>query len=33
MSNCRFFEDFFNGKENALAQIWRMINQRLALAI
>ena len=27
-----FFEDFFDGKENAISQFWRIINQRLALA-
>jgi len=27
-----FFEDFFDGKESAVSQFWRVINQRLALA-
>jgi hypothetical protein len=26
-----FFEDFFDGKENAIAQFWRIINLRLTL--
>ncbi len=27
-----FFEDFFDGKRDAIASFWRVINQRLALA-
>jgi hypothetical protein len=27
-----FFEDFFDGKKEAIALFWRVINQRLALA-
>jgi len=27
-----FFEDFFDGKREAIALFWRVINQRLALA-
>ena len=27
-----FFEDFFDGKENAISQFWRVINRCLALA-
>lgn len=27
-----FFEDFFDGKKEAISLFWRIINQRLALA-
>jgi len=27
-----FFEDFFDGDENAIAQFWRDLNQHLAIA-
>ena len=31
LNNCGFFEDFFDGKEEAVATFWREVNQRLAL--
>ena len=31
LNRCGFFEDFFDGKEEAVATFWRKVNQRLAL--
>ena len=31
LNHCGFFEDFFDGKPDAVATFWRVVNQRLAL--
>jgi hypothetical protein len=31
LNQCGFFEDFFDGKPEAVATFWRIVNQRLAL--
>jgi hypothetical protein len=31
LNQCGFFEDFFDGKPDAVATFWRIVNQRLAL--
>ncbi len=31
LNPCGFFEDFFDGKPEAVAIFWRIVNQRLAL--
>ena len=32
LNNSGFFEDFFDGKEGAIATFWQVVNQRLATA-
>ncbi|MBC8181711.1 hypothetical protein H8E88_11380 [candidate division KSB1 bacterium] len=32
LNRAGFFEDFFNGDENAVAEFWRVLNQQLAIA-
>ncbi len=33
LNTCGFFEDFFDGKKNAVAAFWDMINRKLGIAI
>jgi len=33
LNTCGFFEDFFDGKKNAVATFWNMVNQKLAVAM
>ncbi|MBM3239838.1 hypothetical protein FJZ31_26435 [Candidatus Poribacteria bacterium] len=33
LNNCGFFEDFFDGKADAVATFWQVVNQRLATAM
>jgi len=32
LNNCGFFEDYFDGKPEAVATFWRVMNQRLSAA-
>ena len=33
LNSCGFFEDFFDAKEEAVATFWKVVNQRLAVAV